>query len=66
MAFEHEVLWWIHIEAARRIDWNLVLDQLDERRRVVLKCTAEGYGTDEIASALKVSSPRVCRCVREP
>ena len=51
----------VDIEAARRIDWNLVLDQLDERRRVVLKCTAEGYGTDEIASTLKVSSPRVCQ-----
>jgi len=50
--------------AARRMDWDLVTNALDDRRRAVLKATAEGYGTGEIAARYGVSAPRICQ-VRE-
>ena len=47
--------------AARRIDWERVTGRLDDRRRGILKATAEGFGTGEIAAMYDVSAPRVCQ-----
>lgn len=51
----------VDVAAARSLDWEEVIPQLDDRRRTVLKGTAEGRGTDEMADELKVSPPRVCQ-----
>ncbi len=50
--------------AGRRLDWEVVLRRLDDRRRRVLVATAEGRATSEIARSCRVSAPRVCQ-VRE-
>lgn len=47
----------VDVAAARNLDWDLVIRDLDPRRHKVLKRTAAGYGTDEIASELQVSPP---------
>ncbi len=51
-------------EAARRIDWNSAMQTMDDRTRAVLRGTAEGVGTGELAARYHVSAPRVCQ-VRE-
>ncbi len=50
--------------AGRRLDWDLVLRHLDDRRRHVLVATAEGRATSDIAKSCRVSAPRICQ-VRE-
>jgi len=45
--------------AGRRLDWDSVLDRLDDRRLMVLHETAAGYGPSEIGDRLHVSAPRV-------
>lgn len=64
----HDVLAdWSHDgshEAARRMDWNLALQTMDDRMRDVLQGTAEGIGTRELAVRYEVSAPRICQ-VRE-
>ena len=50
--------------AARDLDWDDLLLTLDDQRKHVLKATAEGVATNDIAAALGVSAPRVCQ-VRE-
>jgi hypothetical protein len=52
------------VAAARAVDWALVLHELDERRRKVLRAASEGRRTDELAAELGVTAPRVCQ-VRE-
>jgi len=51
--------------AGREIDWNELEDVLDNRKRGVIAALNEGHGTDTIAKALKVSSPRVTQIKRE-
>ena len=47
--------------AARHLDWDAVLDRLDDRRQAVVTAMAAGYGTNEIAGQLQVSPPRICQ-----
>jgi hypothetical protein len=51
----------VDVAAARKLDWDAVIPQLDARRRTVLQGTAEGRGTGEIAGELKVVASRVCQ-----
>ena len=51
--------------AGRDIDWNELESVLDARKRGVIAALNEGHGTDTIAKALKVSSPRVTQIKRE-
>ena len=46
------------VTAGRRMDWDLVIRQLDDRRVSVLQETAAGYGANEIAEMLGISAPR--------
>ena len=46
-------------EAARELDWAAVMDQLDDRRLMVLHESAAGYGPNEIGERLHVSATRV-------
>ncbi len=45
--------------AAKHLDWADVEARLDDRRMVVLRETAVGYGPSEIGSRIGVSAPRV-------
>lgn len=47
------------VQAARKVDWDQILERLDERRRHVLCETAAGYGPNHIAETCNVSAPRV-------
>jgi len=51
-------------EASRHLDWDKALERMDHRMRDVLKGTAEGVGTNDIAARYQISAPRVCQ-VRE-
>ncbi|MEI8315672.1 MAG: hypothetical protein WCG79_09510 [Verrucomicrobiota bacterium] len=51
--------------AGREIDWNELEARLDNRKRGVIAALNAGHGTDIIAKALKVSSPRVTQIKRE-
>jgi hypothetical protein len=57
----------VDVQAARRLDWGAI--DLDARRHAVLRESAQGYGTSEIAEHLGVSAPRVVQlrhsCARE-
>lgn len=47
--------------AGRRIDWDAVMQRIDERKRKVIALTAEGMNTQDIADSTQVSSPRICQ-----
>lgn len=47
--------------AGRHLDWELVWGRMADRDRRVLRETAEGYGTGEIAQHCGVSAPRICQ-----
>lgn len=57
----------VDVRAARHLDWGAVV--VDARRHAVLRESAQGYGTSEIAEHLGVSAPRVVQlrhsCARE-
>jgi hypothetical protein len=57
----------VDVQAARHLDWGAVV--VDARRHAVLRESAQGYGTSEIAEHLGVSAPRVVQlrhsCARE-
>ena len=54
----------VDVTVARRMDWASALEQMDERMRDVVKGTAEGIGTGELAARYEVTAPRICQ-VRE-
>ena len=51
----------VDVTAARRLDWDMVLGRLDDRRQRVLTGIATGFGTGAIADELRVSAPRICQ-----
>jgi hypothetical protein len=51
--------------AGRRLDWEDVMPTFDRRCRAVLRETAEGYGTGELARKHGVSAPRIVQIRRE-
>jgi hypothetical protein len=53
------------VAAGRRLDWEDVLPTFDSRCQAVLRETAEGYGTGELARKHGVSAPRIVQIRRE-
>jgi len=52
-------------EAGRKLDWDLIVSQLDFRQQGILMATAEGRGPSEMAVVYEVSAPRICQLREE-
>ena len=52
------------ITAPRNLDWDMALEQMDDRMRGVVEGTAVGTGTNDMAALYQVSPSRICQ-VRE-
>ena len=53
------------VAAGRRLDWEDVLPTFDDRCQSILRETAEGYRTGELARKHGVSAPRIVQIRRE-
>jgi hypothetical protein len=51
--------------AGRRLDWEDVMPTFDSRCQSILRETAQGYGTGELAKKHGVSAPRIVQIRRE-
>ena len=51
--------------AARRLDWPLVAERLDQRERYVVRETATETPGRKIARRLRVSTPRIVQIKRD-